>query len=107
MNGVSLKNVPNIVWVCLTAVMLALITAFVVLAVTGTSAAEFRSFLDTVFNFVLVLLSGSGLVFAGVAAKNAQDAKEQTNGGLEERMKSATLDALQQHEETNGGSDNG
>lgn len=107
MNGVSLKNVPNIVWVSLTVVILALITAFVVLSVTGTDATEFRSFLDTVFNFVLVLLSGSGLVFAGVAAKNAQDAKEQTNGGLEERMKSAALDALKQHEETNGGSDNG
>lgn len=94
MNGVDMKNVPNAVWYCVTAVIISLMVAFVVLGVTGADATEFRSFLNTVLNFASVLLGGGAFAFAGAAAKQADTAAKQTNGILDQRIQHAITQAL-------------
>lgn len=89
-----MKNVPNVAWACLTVAFLAVVTAFVVLAVTGADAAEFRGFLNIVANFAGILVGGGGLVFAAAGANRAQKAVEQTNGSLDERIQRALGEAL-------------
>lgn len=93
----DLKSVPNMVWVFLTVSFLGVITALVVLSATGSDATEFRSFLNLVMNAVMLIISGSGALYAGAAAKNAQDAKEQTNGALDKRIAVQVADQLVQH----------
>jgi hypothetical protein len=74
------KNAPNSIVGAVTAIFIAIIAAFVVLAVTDSSSVEFRSFLNTVLNIATVLLSGGAAVAAGAAAKSAAKTEEQTNG---------------------------
>lgn len=99
MNGrkVDLKAVPQVVWVCLTIAFLGTIGAFVVLAITGSDGTEFRSFLNTVVNLAGLLLGGSSAVYAGVAAKNSQTTKDQTNGALDARIAKAVARELVAH----------
>jgi hypothetical protein len=75
-----LKNAPNSVIYCVTAIFGVIIVAFVVLAVTGSSSDDFRSFLNTVLNIGSVILSGGAVVAAGAAAKSSANAERQTNG---------------------------
>ena len=94
MNGVSMKNVPTAAWVCLTVAFLAVTTAFVVLAAIGADAAEFRGFLNVVANLGMLLLGGGSVVYAGAAARNSQQAAEQTNGQLDARIRANVTEAL-------------
>lgn len=91
---VNLKAVPTAVWACCTLAFLGCVAAVVVMAVTGTDATEFRSFLNTVLNFGALLVSGGGAVYAGAAARNSQVAREQTNGALDKRIQEAVTQAL-------------
>lgn len=99
MNGrkVDLKAVPNIIWVSLTVCFLGIVTAFVVLSVTHADGTEFRSFLNTVLNIGTLIVTGGGAVYAGAAAKNAQVAKEQTNGQLDKRIATQVAQELVKH----------
>ena len=100
-----LKNAPNgLIIGCVTIVFVTVVTAFVVLAVTKSDATEFRAFLNTLLNIVSVIFAGGAFVTAGAAAKSAQKAEEQTNGALDDRIKTVVSDAIT---ETNGGSRNG
>lgn len=96
MNGVRVdfKAVPGIVWICLTVAFLGIVTALVVLAATGSDATEFRAFLNMVMNAAMLLVTGSGAIYAGAAARNAQATKEQTNGALDERIRLAVTESL-------------
>lgn len=94
---VDLKNVPNVVWVCLTVAFISIVGAFVFLSATGSDGTEFRSFLNTVINLASIVLGGSSAVYAGVAAKNSQTTKEQTNGALDKRIASAVAAQLVAH----------
>jgi Kef-type K+ transport system membrane component KefB len=94
-NGVDVKNVPGIVWVCATVTIVAIIGSFVILGVTGADATEFRSFLNTIMNAATVLLSGGAFVFAGASAK-------QTNGVLDDKIRAA-LAEVKDSSATNAG----
>lgn len=83
----TVKNVPNIAWACLTLAFVAVLVAFVTLSVTGSDPTEFRSFLNTVVNLATLLVSGGAVVFAGKAS-------QQTNGGLDQRIKDGAKDAV-------------
>jgi hypothetical protein len=93
--GVALKNVPTAAWWFLTVAFVAVVAAFVVLGVTGTDAAEFRGFLNVVSNLAGLLLGGGAVVYSGAAAKNSQQAAEQTNGALDERIEAGVRAALE------------
>lgn len=96
-----MKNAPNSVIYAVTAVFVAIIAAFVVLAVTGSSSDDFRSFLNTVLNIGSVVLSGGAVVAAGAAAKSSARAEIQTNGLSDAERhdiaKKAAAEALAQH----------
>lgn len=79
--------VPPYVVVCLTLVVLAVIASFVVLAVTESDATEFRGWLNTVLNLGGIVLGGGAVAFSASADRKAGKAAEQTNGGLEARLR--------------------
>lgn len=107
-----MRNAPNwvigVAAICITIVFLGTAGGFVFLSATGADATQFRAFLDTVFQFVTVLVSGGAFVAAGSAAKSAANAERQTNGELEPRIKRASKEAVTEViEEMNGGSSDG
>jgi len=106
MNGtkVKLSAVPNVVWVCLTVAFCIVIGSLTWLSITGTDPATIRQFLNTVGIYAGAIISGGGAIYAGAAAKNAQDTKEQTNGALDKRIADSVAKALADKE---GGTGNG
>jgi hypothetical protein len=86
-----MKNVPTPVWICLTVAFVSVIGAFAYLTASGSNTTDFRSFLNTVLNFAGLLLSGGAVAYAGKAA-------QQTNGGLDARIKDAAKAALDEHQ---------
>lgn len=93
----NLKTVPAVVWVCLTLAFLGVVAAFVILAITGSDATNVKSVLNQVANFAVLIVSASGAVYSGVAAKNSQDTKEQTNGQLDARIAQQVANQLIRH----------
>lgn len=92
--GDIVRKAPNALIWAVSLCFVAILAAFVVLAVTGSNTTDLRSFINTVSNVVGVLLGGSGLVVAGAAAKSASKAEEQTNGDLDKRMQEAVRKEL-------------
>jgi hypothetical protein len=86
--------------ICLTVVAVTVIGSFVFLAATGADTTEFRSFVNTALNIGAVMLAGTGAVAAGVAAKSAGTAVQQTNGALDARMEKVLQRALATHLDT-------
>ena len=89
-----MKNAPNSLIYSVTAVFVTIILAFVVLAVTGSSSDDFRSFVNTVLNIGSVILSGGAVVAAGAAAKSSANAEDQTNGQLDKKIENAVRRAI-------------
>jgi len=81
--GDILKEVPNVVWVCLTIAFLGVIGAYVALSTSGTSTDDLSKLLNSIMNFVGIILSGGSVAIASSAAVNAKKAVNQTNGGPE------------------------
>jgi hypothetical protein len=81
MNARSLlKNTPNwVIAVCVTVFLLACVTAFTVLSITGSSADDFARFLNTGLN-LLGLFVGGG---AWITASSANEAAHRTNQRLD------------------------
>lgn len=94
--GSALKEVPSFVWACITFLLVSIIAAFVVLAITGSSSDDLRSFLNTILNIAGVLLGSGGLAFGASAAVNSKRASEQTNGNLKPVVKAAAKEAIQE-----------
>ena len=92
-----MKEVPGVVWVCITVVFLAVIGAFVVLSVTGSSSDDLSKFINTLMNLGMLILGSGGLAFGASAAVNAKKASQQTNGGpggLKDTVKDAVQEAI-------------
>lgn len=92
-NRVNLKNVPVGAWVFLSTGLVAVIAAYVVMPLTGADAADLRSFINQLINLGTLVAAGGSVVYAGAAAKNAQDTKEQTNGLLDDERRQIAQDA--------------
>lgn len=80
--GDILKEVPNVVWVCLTIAFLGVIGAYLVLSTNGTSTEDLSRLLNSIMNFVGIILGGGGVAIASSAAVNAKRAVNQTNGDM-------------------------
>lgn len=91
-----MKEVPNVVWVCLTVIFIAVLGSFVFLAATGSNADELSKFINTLMNIAMLFMGGGGLVFGASAAVNAKRASVQTNGQLKDTVKDATKQAIQE-----------
>jgi hypothetical protein len=94
MRGVTLKNVPNVVWYCVTVAFVGVLATLAFMAAVGADTAEVTRFLNLAMNTGLLLVSGAGTVYAGAAAKSAQDAARQTNGELDKRIADGVTQAL-------------
>ncbi len=96
------SKAPNpILVVCATAILIAILGAYVFLSANGKDAAEISRFVNTILNFGMIVLTGVGVTAAGAAAKTSTEAKEaaeqavkQTNGDLDARITTAIETAL-------------
>lgn len=81
---------------------IATLGAFVVLEINGADTADFRAFVNTLANLIMLPLVGVGTVAATAAARSASNAEDQTNGMLmakddELRSQDRTISTLQNH----------
>lgn len=90
-----MSKVPAVAWVCATLAFLGVIAAVVILTALGLESTELFRVLNVVMNGALLLVGGAGTVYAGAAARNAQEAAQQTNGQLEGRIAAAVETALE------------
>lgn len=65
--------------------VLALIGGFVALELAGQPTEDYRAFINTLMNGVMVVLAGIGAVGGAAAARSASQAADQTNGQLTTR----------------------
>lgn len=79
-NRVNLKNVPTGAWIFASVALVAAFASIVVLSVNGKDTSEIRWLILAILNAGGILTGVASTVYAGAAAKNAQDAAEQTNG---------------------------
>lgn len=93
-NRVNLKNVPIGAWILLSTGFVSMVAAIVILSVNGSDTTEFYRFLNQAGNWVGILLGGGGMVYGAAAARNAQQAAEQTNGTLDDRIEEAVVRAM-------------
>lgn len=75
-----MRNLPAAAWACITVAFVTTVVAFVVLSVNGADPAEFSRWLNSVANLGGLLLGGGAVAFSAKAA-------QQTNGGLDARIK--------------------
>lgn len=96
----TIPKVPAIGWACITVAFVAVVTAFVVLTMNGADPTEFSRWLNSVANLAGLLLGGGAVAFSAKAA-------QQTNGGLDERIKDgakeAVIEALNEQRRADGG----
>jgi hypothetical protein len=93
-NRVNLKNVPVGAWIFASVALLGALTALVVLGVSGADTTEYWRFLNFAWNGFQILAMSGTVVYAGAAARNSQQAAEQTNGALDDRITDAVRTAL-------------
>lgn len=79
-NRVNLKNVPTGAWVTMCVAIVSVVAAYVVMPLTGADGTELRSLINQLINLGTLIAAGGSVIYSGAAAKNAQDAKDQTVG---------------------------
>lgn len=80
---------------------LGLVGGFVALDLAGQDTADYRTFVNTLANLIMLPLTGLGTVAAVTAARSASRAEDQTNGQLSARdAKIAELHAALNERET-------
>lgn len=84
-----MRNLPAAAWACITVAFVAVVAAFVILSVNGSDPAEFSRWLNSVANIGGLLLGGGAVAFSAKAA-------QQTNGGLDERIKAGAKTAAKE-----------
>lgn len=92
-----MKEVPAVVWVCLTVVFLGVITAFVVLSLQGANSEDFSRFINSVLNVGGLLVGGGAAAFSASAAVSAKKAQTQTNGDMDKRIEKIVTTALEKN----------
>lgn len=81
------KDVPNVIWVCLTIIIIAVLGGFVGLSIAGTSTDDFSRFVNTGLNLLTLLVVGGSAAVGSSTYVKAKQAADQTNGGLESTVK--------------------
>jgi hypothetical protein len=92
---VNLKNVPVGAWVFASVAVAGALAALVALSISGADTTEYWRFLNFAWNGFQLLAVSGGVVYAGAAARNSQQAAEQTNGALDSRITQAVTAALE------------
>jgi hypothetical protein len=92
-NAVNLKNVPTGAWIFASVAVLGALGALVVLQVSGQDTTNYWRLLNFAWNGLLLVATGGSVIYSGAAAKNSQDAKEQTNGLLTAERQQIARDA--------------
>lgn len=88
------RNLPVVAYVCITVVVLAFVASITYLTAAGADTTEVRQTFNTLANFGGLLFGGVAAVGGTVAARNAQQAAHQTNGGLDARIEAGVQRAL-------------
>lgn len=84
-----MSKLPATVWVCLTIIVLGMISSLTVLSALGADTTEIRTMFNTLANVAQLVLTGLAATGGAYAAVNARKAADQTNGTLDARMQKA------------------
>lgn len=93
--GDVVKNVPNALYWLVGACFTAIIAAYVVLSVTGSSAADMSRFINTTLNVAGLVFGSGGFLAAASAAKSIHEARQQISE-LSDQGQSDTADTQRQ-----------
>lgn len=93
-----LQKAPNVVIVCLTAVIIAAIGVTGWLVTTGHSASEVKDILGTVLGGLSTVAAGGAWLYASASAKSGDNVEKQLNGNLDARMAVMLQKALLTHD---------
>ncbi len=101
--GSVLGKAPAPVYViCATVFGITIIVAIAFLVNGGKDASTITGLVNTIFNFLGIIFAGTCTLFAGAAAKQAQSAAQNTNGALDERIRTAVRAVLNENGVGNG-----
>lgn len=106
-----MKHVPGwvlaVIVAALTVTFLGIMGSLVYLSGKNADTTVVMQFINTAFNFALLILTGTGAAAATAAAKSAAAAEKQTNGELGPRIVESVHTAMDERENGNGGGTNG
>lgn len=95
-----MKNTPGwVIWVCSTIMLLTFTLGFFYLAINGIDDTQFRSYFNTMVNFLTLILSGGAFLTSAATQR-------QTNGQLENRLKETVVPAVVDAVRENGNANN-
>lgn len=83
----DIAKLPKVAYLCITAIILAVLGAITYLSAIGAETTEIRQVMNILANYAGLVLGGIGAVGGTIAAQRAGQAAHQTNGGLEDRMR--------------------
>lgn len=89
-----MKNVPWYAWVCVTLVIVTLVSAFTIMGVTHTDTTDLWTFINRFTNVIGALAGTIGGGAAIAAARSSHKAAEQTNGNMKPVVKDAVREVL-------------
>lgn len=103
-----MNKAPNgVLLVCATVFLSVLVGCFTLLALKGADATELRSLIQTLLSAAGVVLGGGSFLYAGIAARRSDEAAENTNGKLTERVETAVHNAVSNALNGKGGTTDG
>lgn len=92
----TVNKTPNgVLLICGTVLFCILIGSFTLLAWGGKDATELRALINTILNIAGVIFGGGAFLYSGMAAKRSDEAANNTNGKLQEVVKTAIHTAVQ------------
>lgn len=94
-----LRNAPNAVYYCITAVLITIIGSITILSYHSGNADNIFRLVNLVWNGLALLLSGGAFLYSGSAAKSSATAETALNGEFKDRVTAIVSEALIAHDQ--------
>lgn len=92
-----LQKAPNIIVVCVTGVILAVIASITILIVTNHDPSSVEKLLPTVLSGLAALAGAGSWLYAASSAKSGDNVEKQMNGTLDAKIAGAITTAMDAH----------
>lgn len=92
-----LSKAPNVIVVCVTLILMAVIVGSTVLIATNHDPSQLQKILPTVLSGLAALSGAGAWLYAGASAQSGTNVEKQLNGTLDKKIGDAVTTALQAH----------
>lgn len=92
-----LQKAPNVIVVCVTLIILAVIIGSTVLIATNHDPSQIQKVLPTVLSGLAALSGAGAWLYAGASAKSGENVEKQMNGTLDAKIADAVTAAIGAH----------